>query len=205
MGLPIDNISSTYSAAPIAASLALSLLVLVELVTFFAFVDTMVPVTRRSDPLLRGILHWDKVRFVLWGDLGLAAIYLVISGLDPSSTSAGLTAAVGFPLFLLPFVFGAPAILIGARRSRDSVLRRSLMWFGGFLGLVLFDALLSFTETIVLGISMHDAVLSYPALVFAPGDILAAYCIYKSARSLAPINSLSSVEPETFSPERVSS
>jgi uncharacterized membrane protein YhaH (DUF805 family) len=133
---------------------------------------------------------------VLWGDLGLAAIYLVISGLDPSSTSAGLAAAIGFPLFLLPFVVGAPAILIGARRSRDTVLRTSLKWIGGALGLFLLSALLAFVEMIVLGISAYDAVLSYPALVFAPGDILGAYCLYRSARSLSPVNTLSSVAPE---------
>jgi len=184
--LPIASVSTTN----VIVALGINLAALASLVSFFAFIDTTVPIARRSDPLLRPILRWNKVRLVLWADLGLAAIYLVISGIDPASTSAGLAAAIGFPVFLLPFIMGAPAITIGALRSKDSLLRGSLMWCGGFLAVFLVNALLSFVVLVALGISAYDASFSYPALVFAPGSILRMYCLYRSARSLAPINEL---------------
>lgn len=185
--MPVNNLTST----SVIVSLALSLFIFFQLAFSFAFVDSTIPVERRADPLLRGILHWDKVRFVLWGDLGLAAIYLAYGAINPSFANAGFWGAIGFPLFLLPFITGAPAMLIGARRSRDLVLRGSLKWFGVFLVLFLFNALISFIELFILNISSYDSSYSYPALAFAPAAILGAYALYRSARSLAPVNRLS--------------
>jgi hypothetical protein len=196
VGLPINGLTSN----SMIIALALNLSLFAELAFFFAFVDSTVPVARRSDPLLRGISHWEKVRFVLWGDLGLAAIYLVIAAIDPSSENSGFGGAIGFPLFLLPFILGAPVVLIGARRSKDQVLRASLKWLGVLLLSFLFNALLSFIEMFVFGISQYDSTFSYPALVFAPGAILGAYALYRAARSLAPMNRLQDVEPGTIPP-----
>jgi hypothetical protein len=179
-------------------ALAINLSTFAFLAVVFAFIDSTVPVVRRSDPLLRGILHWKQVRFALWTDLGLAAIYLVISAVDPTFPNSGLAGAIGFPLFLLPFIVGAPAILIGARRSKDPVLRGSLKWFGALLLVFLLNALLSFVELVILNISSYDATYSYPALAFAPGMILGAYCLYRSARSLAPVNRLLMTESDAL-------
>ncbi len=187
VGLPLASLPSS----SFVATLGINLLVLALLVFVFAFVDSIVPVARRSDPRLRGILHWEKVRFVLWGDLALAGIYLVYNAINPTFGSAGWGAVIGFPLFMLPFIVGAPVILIGAIRSKDYVLRASLEWFGGRLAVLLLSgALLSFIELIILGISAYNASFSYPALVFVPGNILGAYCLYRSARSLAPTSRL---------------
>ncbi|MDA4136695.1 MAG: hypothetical protein OK449_06840 [Thaumarchaeota archaeon] len=193
VGLPINNISSS----SMIVNLALNLSLFAELAFVFAFVDSTVRVARRSDPLLRRILHWDKVRFVLWGDLALAAVYLVAAVVYPSSENSGLGGAIGFPLFLLPFIAGAPVVLIGARRSKDRVLRGSLKWFGVLLLSFLFNALLSFIEMFVFNVSQYDASFSYPALAFAPAAILGAYALYRSARSLAPMNRLSAEGAKT--------
>ena len=178
-------------------SLALNIGLFFELAFVFAFIDSIVPVARRSDPLLRGILHWGKLRYVLWGDLGLAAIYLVLAAVYPSSENSGLGGAIGFPLFLLPFIAGGPVVLIAARRSKDPILRGSLKWFGLVLLAFLFNASISFTELVILNISQYDAGFSYPALAFVPGAVLGAYAVYRSARSLAPINRLPSTGPDT--------
>ena len=140
VGLPVNSISSN----SVIISLALNLGLFFELAFVFAFIDSIVPVARRSDPLLRGILHWEKLRYVLWGDLGLAAIYLVLAAVEPSSENSGLGGAIGFPLFLLPFIVGGPVVLIAAGRSKDYVLRGSLKWFGVLLLAFLFNALVIF-------------------------------------------------------------
>jgi hypothetical protein len=196
VGRPLDNIST--DNVPI--SLVLNLFLAMSLAVFFAFIDSMVPVVRRSDPLLRSILRWNKVRIALWADLCLATVYLVLSAVDPAPTDSGIGGAIGFPLFLLPFIVGAPALLIGAGRSRDPVLRASLKWFGGFLLLFLVSALLSFVELEVLGINANDATYSFPALVFVPANVAGAYCLYRSAKSLAPIGRLTAVEQDVSRP-----
>jgi hypothetical protein len=193
VGLPLNGLSSSSEIVDLALNISLAF----ELAFVFAFVDSTVPVVRRSDPLLRGILHWEKARFVLWGDLVLAAIYLVIAVVAPSSENSDLGGAIGFPLFLLPFIVGAPVLLIGARRSKDRVLRGSLKWFGVLLLSFLFNALLSFIEMFIFNVSQYNSTFSYPALVFAPAAILGAYALYRSARSLAPMNRLSAEDAKT--------
>jgi hypothetical protein len=190
VALPFNSLSSS----SMVINLALNLSLVAELVFFFAFIDSTVPVVRRSDPLLRKIFHWDKVRFLLWGDLGLAAIYLVVAAVVPSSENSGFWSAIGYPLFLLPFVVGAPVLLIGAARSKDPILRGSLKWFSGLLLAFLFNALLSFIEMFFFNVSQYDSTFSYPALVFVPGAVLGAYALYRSARSLAPISRLPATE-----------
>jgi hypothetical protein len=194
VGLPLNSISSN----SMIINLALNLGLFFELAFVFAFIDSIIPVARRSDPLLRGILRWEKLRYVLWGDLGLAAIYLVLAAVDPLSENSGLGGAIGFPLFLLPFIAGGPVVIIAAGRSKDHVLRGSLKWFGVVLLAFLFNALISFIEMFLFNISQYDASFSYPALAFVPGAILGAYALYRSARSLAPMNRLSPTESDTI-------
>ncbi len=165
----------------------------------FAFLDSTVRVARRSDPLLRSVLHWEKLRLVVWGDIGLiiiASALLVVdpsiltssfSGFyqnDPSAQSSGLSVLLGIVSILFPLAVGTPALLIGARRSRDPVLRGSLKWIGIVLLLLLAEALVGFLTS--------NSTLTSTAFV-----ILISYALYKSARSLAPINRLPAVESET--------
>jgi len=186
---PFQSISSTNEII----SLVLNLFTIVLLAFVFAFIDSTVPVARLSDPLFRRILHWNRLRIALWCDLGLTAIFFVYATLNPSF-NASVWALLGFPLVLLPFIFGAPAVLIGAGRSRDPVLRGSLKWFGAVLLLFLFTVLVSFVELAVIGISTYDSYYSYPALAFAIPAILGAYFLYRSVMSLVPMKRLSPLE-----------
>jgi hypothetical protein len=172
-------------------TLALHLILFGVIAGAFAFIDSTVPVARRSDPLLRSILRWGEARILLWADIALAGIFLVNTAVSPSFNASVVAGFLGFPLFSIPLLVGAAALLIGARRSKDPVFRGSLKWFGVFLLLFLVNTVLSIIESVVFNISSYNESYSYPALVFAPVFVLAAYALYRSARSLAPMSHLS--------------
>jgi hypothetical protein len=73
-----------------------------------------------------------------------------------------------------------------------------LKWFGVVLLAFLFNAAISFTEMFIFNISQYDSSYSYPALAFVPGAILGAYALYRSARSLAPMNHLPLTGPDAI-------
>jgi hypothetical protein len=172
---------------------ALGIFYLVLNPVIFAFIDSTVRVARRSDPLLRSILNWEKLRTVLWIDeIGLA-IFLSLN-FDPS-LKAGINSTLGTILFAIlitiPYIGGVPALLTGARRSKDTVLRGSLKWLGVFfLFFLAYLVEFSFLSGI-LGISLFNLYYSYLAIPGGIIGIIGAYAIYKSARSLVPLNKLS--------------
>lgn len=193
----------TYSNNAIVQD-ALGIFYLILNPVIFAFIDSTVRVARRSDPLLRTVLRWEKLRIVLWID-EIALAILLASMFDPSII-ASINPAVGGLLFIIlisiPYIGGTPALLIGARRSRDPVLRRSLKWLGVFF-LFFLGYLLEFgiIQLIIPGISQFELYYSYTAIPGGIIGILGAYAIYKSARSLAPINRMSlEVEPKVEPP-----
>jgi hypothetical protein len=182
----------TYTNSPIISEL-LDVYFAALILTVFAWVDSTIPVARRSDPLLRNILRWDKVRLVVWPVLfGLAAVILYLGATVNFTTNPPLLFFQLLLAFILgPFVIGAPAMLIGARRSGDLILRGSLKWFGILLLMLLLSIVISTViEQGIFGVSNYDLYYSYPALPGAVFIILAAYSLYKSARSLAPTNKL---------------
>ena len=165
----------------------------------FAFIDTTVRVARRSDPLLRSILRWEKLRVVVWADLvGLEAV-IVLTAVSPSFGNSDLGNALWTVFVAFPFVLGGPALLIGARRSRDPVLRGSLKWLGVVLLIAFVGMLVDDVVGSIPNISLSDFYYSYPALPGAVFSIVGTYAIYRSARSLAPVNRLQAIEPETTS------
>jgi hypothetical protein len=163
----------------------------------FAFIDTTVRVARRSDPLLRGILRWEKLRMVVWAELAVLEAFFVFSVVVPVAGSSDLGNLLWAILASFPFATGGPALLIGARRSRDVVLRQSMKWMGVALLTLIVSLVQSSILSIIPGISPYDAVYSYPALPGAAITIVGVYALYRSARSLAPINRLQAVELET--------
>jgi hypothetical protein len=183
---------------------ALGIFYAVLFVVLFAFFDSTVRVARRSDPLLRDILRWDKLRVPLWGDVGVMAGINFIPILSPSFANSIAGNIVGNFVWtaLAAILFGtsAAALVIGARRSRDPVLRRSLRWLGVVLSLVVVSFFVSAIEFGVFGVTQYDSSYSYPALPGGALSILASYALYRSARSLAPVNRLPAVEPETIPP-----
>jgi hypothetical protein len=187
----------------------------------FAFIDSIIPVLRRSDPLLRNILNWKKVRIGLWSVVALETIlriyewsYFLYLPACWAATYIGECVRTsfaminpGWPSAILGFFFfrwyflttpcfilGAVALLIGSRRSRDMVLRESVKWSGAALvcdivGWSLVVAIIS-----LLNWSYYYYTYSYGAVLGNAVAFLTGYAIYRSARSLAPLNRLPPIE-----------
>jgi hypothetical protein len=166
----------------------------------FAFIDTTVRVARRSDPLLRTILRWEKLRIVIWADLvGLEAV-IIATIANQAFGSSDLGNLLWTILIFFPFIAGGSALLIGARRSGDAVLRRSVKWLGAALLLAIVNMLVTSIVSNIPSVSQFDFDYSYPALPGAAATIVSYYALYRSARSLASLNRITSLEPVTVSP-----
>jgi len=183
----------------------------------FAFLDSTIPVLRRSDPLLRSILYWKKLRIAIWSVLAFStifAIYVTIylpACFSTANTPACISSALSNSGWLgavlgfwggyywvdasLVVILGAAALLIGARRSSDTVLRESVKWLGVGLLCVPGLVLVSVVEG-VMGASYYDMIYSYGIVPWNAVAVLLGYALYKSARSLAPLNRLPPIEPE---------
>jgi len=188
------------------------------LLIVFAFIDSSIPVMRRSDPLLRSIFHWEKLRLGLWILLAFrTALGIYVSIYSPTcwlstsslactsyamSNPAWLVAASGMAgnyigwITLSPLILGAAAFLIGARRSRDMMLRESVKWLGvGFLLLCPGVVLVIGIER-MLNLSIYFTTYSYGAVPWEIVILLFGCALYRSARSLAHLNRLPHIEPE---------
>ncbi len=174
--------------SPTTSNAAITILVNIPIIAvalgFFAFIDATVPIARRSDPRLRNILHWEKVRFAAWAFL----IWVVITSVYAQVTSDNTGSNIVVPLFALA-VIGAPPLFIGARRSMDRSLRESLKWLGAGMVSLLGILLVAIVEAALNVSDSYYASEGYAAVV-----LLFAYLLYKSARSLAPINRIPTVE-----------
>jgi len=195
----------TYSTTEVL-NILLALFISGVFIFLFAFIDSTVPLARRSDPLLRSVLRWDRLRIALWVDtLALA----VVNAISQSLYSASTPAQVGLLLNVLWFVlaailFGASgvALVIGARRSRDPFFRRTLMWLGLSLLVTVLTFVIDTVLTILLpNLSTFDFYYSYYTLPSGFLTIVYTYFLYRSARSLAPVSSFT--EPELGSVPQV--
>lgn len=166
--------------------------VIAVILGFFAFADSTVPIARRSDPLLRDILSWNKLRVGGWFLIVLVEVFGLYIDLVGTSGSTGFGAGFGG---LLLFLIGAPPMLVGARRSKDPNLRGSLKWFGMSLLFFIGVLLVAIIES-ALGISNSDM----SSIPYAAVLVLVGYSLYRSARSLAPINRLQAIDPVIASP-----
>jgi len=175
----------------------------------FAFVNSTIPVLRRSDPLFRSILQWRRLRIAILAVLAystLSAVYVsiyfptcLLNANAPVCISSALSNSGGFGTVLgllggyywveasVGVMLGAVALLIGARRSSDMLLRESIKWLG--VGLLCVPALV--TVSVVegfMGLSYYDMIYSYGIVPWNAVAILLGYALYRSARSLAPLN-----------------
>lgn len=166
-------------------------------ILLFRLIDVDVGLARRSDPLLREPLHWKQLRLVVWAIMAISissliflSAYTIFAGFIASTTLViGLQTSTYFS-FLIP---GIPAMFLGASRSRDEVFRRTLKWFGFFF-LFLFVGFGAYFATASGLVNISNDVLgATQGYVLIPG----AYCLYRSARSLAPLGRIPpSSEPE---------
>jgi hypothetical protein len=174
----------------------INLPVIILALVAFAFVDATVPVARRSDPLLRDILHWGKLRVLGWGALILAEIFGAYGQIATNNT--GSSVVIGLLLLL---VIGAPPMLIGAKRSMDPILKQSLKWFALSLLTLIGLPLVTLAEVTV---NLPAAeFLNYSQIPYNMVTLLFGYAFYRSARSLAPISRLQTDETETGFPSVV--
>ena len=154
----------------------------------FYWIDASILAGRKSDPLYRNTLHWRELRRMLW-PVVVAAVGIELVGLlfaPPDFAiiiSSGIVAkppvvplALLLVMFLTVFVPGPVYLLASAFRSRDPTFRKNLQWFGLFAA--------SFS------ILLSVAVASGQSTIIALAYIAGTYCLYRSAKSLAPINRL---------------
>jgi hypothetical protein len=145
----------------------------------FYWIDAAVLAARRSDPLARDTLHWQKTRIVLWfaiiaatiGMTALATYYQVITGAEPQfMNDFALDIGVGFIPAGIATVTGLIVLPLAAYRTRDKFLRHSIAWLGAFVAILIVGNWLNALGGI--------GTFSYL--------IIAGYCLYKGARSLVP-------------------
>lgn len=162
------------------------------LLTFF-WIDSSVLASRKSDPLYRNTLHWRQLRLALWvtllgtmvawfaGLLLYPSDFLVILPTGLGKNLQPLPAILLLTMFFTVSVSGPVYLLAAALRSKDMTLRRHLRWFGLFaVSFFFFDAIGGVTGQSVF---------------FGVAYIVGTYCLYRSAKSLAPLNRMQSAEP----------
>jgi hypothetical protein len=146
----------------------------------FFWVDSTIHIARRSDPLFRDTLRWSKLRYVFW----IVTIGGAIGAFITSITS-GFVSATPFGGALL---FGAIALLLSGRRSADVTLRGHLRW----TGLCIFIEWLVGQTVQTLSQRLTDPYLAQ-SLTW-PIVLAGAYCLYRGARSLAPVGHMAMIE-----------
>ncbi len=154
-------------------------------VVIFAFIDSNIPILRRSDPLLRDILSWSKIRKPLW-----VIFFLLLYPPVLFFSQQSVVGLVFLALSIVPIAIGTLALFMGVRRSKDTILRGSLSWFAFFLLCELAQILL-FTAALAggaLDLSHSDLIVylaySPPSFLSALLVDLAFYALYRSSRSL---------------------
>jgi hypothetical protein len=170
------------------------------LVPLLYWTDSSLLAARNSDPLLRDVLHWGRIRNVLWGAvvicLGAGGAYVVYQSvfLSQQAAQAGnSTYLVGVPFILnltavvvplgVPLAVGPVFLSVAVRRTKDLTLRRHMKWFGLGAAFLVSGALASELLIALLGNSL---LLPISLLVLFSSS---AYCFYRSARAVLPIYS----------------
>jgi hypothetical protein len=166
------------------------------LLLFFYWTDASILASRRSDPLLRDTLSWSKFRVPVWiaflatgGVISVVSAYANATGnvalFNEISTGYVVTSIPGIIYgitWLIPLSIGAIYLPAIALRTKDPTLKRHYEWFGLFaIALAIAGGILGF--------------LTFPAiegdLLFLVEFVLMGYFLYRSARSLVPLNRIS--------------
>jgi hypothetical protein len=165
-------------------------------IAFFNWIDSIALAARRSDPLLRDPLHWRRIRFLFWSlilgglilNLSYATYLFLTLGYLPNNLPTNSLATVVFvvltlAIFFVPALSGAILLPLVYRRSKDTFLREHLKWLATLaiwlFALFLISYLVSFVNTL-----LSDA-------TFYATYVGVGYFLYRSAKSLVPLNRLS--------------
>lgn len=189
--LEADVISGVFNivSGPILIGTYIPVLFASAIFTFY-WIDSSVKAARRTDPLFRDTLHWSDVRVACWALMivGLA-VFLFVYGLNIYQTIPALSDA----WITIPLVTGLSGVIVlpfSVLRSRDKTFRSHLKWFGIF---VLFELVLTLSSILVDLLPLALVQMSYliPTFALLLGE---GYALYKSARSLAPLNTIPRIE-----------
>jgi hypothetical protein len=147
----------------------------------FYLIDSSALAGRRSDPLLRDTLHWSRLRTPLWALLLAITLVQVADLLSRGTVLTNrepndIIGNIGFLATVLLIAVSVAEVSLVAFRSRDPALRKNLGWFGVALIATLLSPLLAANVPYMLGAAV--------------GFVLLGYFLYKSVRSLVPINPL---------------
>jgi hypothetical protein len=151
-------------------------IIFLVLVVLFYWIDASILAARRADPLLRDTLYWRRLRFVFWVVLAVLTVASILGQVEFLSFFIIM-------LFIIIPISGAVFLPIAARRSGDASLRRQLKWFGAFVLLLLVVS--------ILAAPSGQGANVYGVAAMLGGIYSADYCLYKSAKSLVPLNRLS--------------
>jgi hypothetical protein len=149
----------------------------------FAWVDSTIRLGRRSDPLLRDPLRWSKLRLVLWPLLLASLVGFLSNG------GANVITLFSFAIIAVSVL----PILKAARWSGDIHYRRSLQWFGIAIAGLVFQNFGFQTLMPGLGTGLVYSTTGFIWSILANFGLVPVlfYCIYMCARSLVPLNRLS--------------
>jgi hypothetical protein len=172
-------------------------------ILIFSWIDGSIRVARNSDPIRRDTFHWSKTRLVIWAliivDIFiLGALYRMV---ELEGQNLAIIANIPFlALFLAIFLIASPALFVASRRSKDPTLHRNLRWFALFVVFVLFYTEFGYFSYVLSSSSgsagAYSLISSLIELIITVLPIIGAFSLYRSARSLAPIRSLSAPSME---------
>jgi hypothetical protein len=149
----------------------------------FAFIDSTVMVALEMDFFHRDALGWRRGRYVgyaaVLGEVGFALLVIILASqpTTPGWVSAIVNSSVVPVQFLVVFGiacgYGGASLVIGARRTPDTTLRKHM----ALLGLVLVLGVTSIANDFTVSFTLLDDVLA----------LSVSYVWYRAAMSLSPV------------------
>lgn len=175
-----NAVPNTGTAGTTLGTGGIALLTIAVMVTFY-WVDASIRAAQRTDPLLRNTFRWNAVRlFVLPLFVGINAL-VIASTVFPILTI--LDGLLGVVLLGIVIIVTGVAFALSVSRSGDRTIRRHLKWFG--FGLLAFIGIAGVIPPLaaLFGLNFDNVSNGAQAL----GYTAFSYCVYRSAKSLAPL------------------
>ncbi len=151
------------------------------LLVFLVWIDRTLSTLIRLDYLRKDIVGWKKVRPLY--RLGVALVFVFslfnpsvqylryLSSINYVIKTISVATVLDLPIVVIVLAYASAALTVGSIRTRDLTFRNHAKWFGyAIVGLL--------------------AVLLLPNILYMLAEIWFAYCFYRMARSLVPVNKL---------------
>jgi hypothetical protein len=183
----VNDFVGHFPYAPLSNLSVFTFLLLFPVV--FTFVDSTILATLEIDFFHRNTLRWRQFRLVayiaVYGETAILFILIYTATFPnaPSWINAVLNSAafdILFLIILFVFVYSVLAVIVGARRIQDRIMKRHLMLLG--LAVALF--IISIANDVTVAFSLIDDAIS----------LIATYVIYRAVMTLS---SVGHIERET--------